>query len=80
MCLRESLEFPKEVKPLVVDDVKRRMAMEPMQGKWASSRVDLWYSKLFCIPEVTSEYFSFCNCVVGDSLEFPQANRGSLHV
>ena len=26
--------------------------MEPMKGKWASSRVDLVYTELFCIPEV----------------------------
>ena len=26
--------------------------MEPMKWKWASSRVDLGYTKLFCIPEV----------------------------
>ena len=26
--------------------------MEPMQGKWASSQVDLRYTELFCIPEV----------------------------
>ena len=26
--------------------------MEPMKGKWASSRVDLGYTVLFCIPEV----------------------------
>ena len=26
--------------------------MEPMKGKWASSRVDLGYTELFCIPEV----------------------------
>ena len=26
--------------------------MEPMQGKWASSRVDLGYTELFCISEV----------------------------
>ena len=26
--------------------------MEPMKGKWASSRVDLGYSELFCIREV----------------------------
>ena len=26
--------------------------MEPMQGKWTSSRVDLGYTELFCIPEV----------------------------
>ena len=25
--------------------------MEPMKGKWASSRVDLGYTELFCIPE-----------------------------
>ena len=26
--------------------------MEPMKGTWASSRVDLGYTELFCIPEV----------------------------
>ena len=26
--------------------------MEPMKGKWASSRVNLGYTELFCIPEV----------------------------
>ena len=26
--------------------------MEQMKGKWASSRVDLGYTELFCIPEV----------------------------
>ena len=26
--------------------------MGPMKGKWASSRVDLGYTELFCIPEV----------------------------
>ena len=31
--------------------------MEPMKGKWASSRVDLGYTKLFCIPEVHQ-----CSC------------------
>ena len=25
--------------------------MEPMKGKWASCRVDLGYTDLFCIPE-----------------------------
>ena len=28
------------------------IAMEPMKGKWASSRVDLGYTELFCIPDV----------------------------
>ena len=26
--------------------------MEPMNGKWASSRADLGYTELFCIPEL----------------------------
>ena len=26
--------------------------MEGMKGKWASSRVQLWYTELFCIREV----------------------------
>ena len=26
--------------------------MEPMKGKWASSRVDLVYTEQFCIPEM----------------------------
>ena len=46
------------------------MTMEPMQGKWALSPVDLGYTELFCVPEVTSVLFSFCNNVLGDSLEF----------
>ena len=33
--------------------------MDPMKGKWSSSRVDLGYTELFCIPEVhqCSSYF-----------------------
>ena len=56
------------------------MVMDPMQGKLSSSQFDLWYTELFFIPEVTSVFFSSCDSVVGDSLEFNQANRGSLHV
>ena len=47
--------------------------MEPMQGKWASTRVDLWYTELFCVPVLTS-VFSSCDNVLGDSLQFHQAN------
>ena len=54
--------------------------METMKGKWASSRIDLGYSELFCIPEVTAVFFSSSDSVLGDSLVFHQANRGSLHV
>ena len=28
------------------------IAMEKIKGKWASSRVDLGYTELFCIPEL----------------------------
>ena len=72
--------FLEEVKPLVLYDVEQGIAMEPMKAKWASSRVDLGYTTLFCIPEVTSVLFSSCDSVFVESLVFDQANRGSLHV
>ena len=56
------------------------MVLEPMQGKLASSQFDFGYTEQFCIPRVTSVFFSFCDSVVGDSLEFNQANRGTLRV
>ena len=56
------------------------MVMEPVQGKLASTQFDLGHSYLFCLPEVTLVFFSSCDSVVGDSLEFNQANRGSLCV
>ena len=54
--------------------------MEPMQGKLASSQFDLGHTDLFCVPEVTSVFFSSSVSVVGHSLEFNQANPGSLRV
>ena len=74
------MSFLKGVKPIVLYDEDHRMVMEPMQGKLASSQFDLEHTDLFCIPEVTSVFFSSCDSVVGDSLEFNQANRGSLYV
>ena len=56
------------------------MVMEPMKGKLASSQIDLGHTDLFCIPEVTSGFFSSCDSVGWYSLEFSQANRGSLCV
>ena len=56
------------------------MVMEPMQGKLASSQFDLGHPDLFCVPEVTSVFFSSCDSVFGDSLLFSQANPGSLYV
>ena len=54
--------------------------MDTMQGKCASSLVDLGYTNQFCVTEVTSVFFSSCDSLVGDSLEFNQANRRSLCV
>ena len=70
----------KGVKPLVLYDVDRGVVMEPMQGKLASSQFDFVYTEQFCIPGVKSVFFSSCDSVVGDSLEFNQANLGSLPV
>ena len=72
--------FQKEVKPLGLYDVEHGIEMEAMKGKWASSRVDLGYTKLFCIPEMTSVFISSCDSVFGDSLVFHQENRGYLRV
>ena len=74
------MSFLKGFKPLFLYDEDRGMVMEPMQGKLASSQIDLGLTDLFCVPEVTSVFFSSCDSVVGDSLEFNQANRGSLCV
>ena len=54
--------------------------MEPMQGKLTSSQFVLGQTDLFCVPEVISGFFSSCDSVVGEFLEFNQANRGSLCV
>ena len=70
----------KDVKPLVVYDVEWEMAMDSMKEKCASSWVDLGYPNLFCIPEVTSVFFSCFDRVLGDSLQFHQGNRGSLRL
>ena len=72
--------FLKGVKPLILYDEDHGMVMEPMKGKLASSQFDLGHTDQFCIPEVTSVFFSSCESVVGYSLEFNQANRGSLCV
>ena len=65
------------VKPLVLYDEDCGMVMEPMQGKLALFQFDLRHTNLFCVPEMTSVFFSSCDSVVGDSLMFNQANRGS---
>ena len=70
----------KHVKTLVVYDMQWETAMDSMKGKCASSWVDLGYTNQFCVPEVTSGFLSACDSLVGESLEFNKANRGSLWV
>ena len=72
--------FLKGVKPPVLYDLDRGVLMESMQGKLSSSQYNFGYTEQFCIPGVTSVFFSSCDSVAGDSLKFNQANRGSLHV
>ena len=48
--------------------------MEPVKGKWASSQVDLGYTKLFYIPEVLAVFLSSCDSGLEDSLVFHQAH------
>ena len=64
----------KKVKPLVLYAVELVRAKEQMMGKRASSCVDFGYTELFCIPELTSEFISSCDSVLGDSVVFYQEN------
>ena len=70
----------KAVKGLVMYDGEPGIPLKIMKGKRASSRVNLGYTELFYIPVVTSLFFSSCDSVLGDSLVFRQATRGSLPV
>ena len=72
--------FLKGVKPLDLCDVDLGVVIEPMQRKLASSQFGFGYTEQFCIPGVTSVFFSSCDSVIGDSLEFNRANQGSLPV
>ena len=55
-------------------DVNCGVVMEPMQGKLASPQSDFAYTEIFCVPGVTSVFFSSCDSVVRDSLGFNQTN------
>ena len=70
--------FLKRVKSVLLYAVEHGIAMEPMKGKWVSSRVDLWYTELFCIRELTAVFLSSGDSFLGDSLVFHQENLGSL--
>ena len=39
--------------------------MEPVKGKWASFRVDLGYTEIFCIPKMTSVFISLVTEFLG---------------
>ena len=62
------------MKPLVLSAVEHGRAKEQMRGKWDSSCVEFGYTDLFCIPELTSEFISSFDSVLGDSLVFCQEN------
>ena len=66
--------LPKEAKPLILYDMEHGIAMEQMKGKWASSRFDIGYTEIFCIPEVTAVFLSSCDSFLGESLVFHQAH------
>ena len=68
------------VKPLVLYAVEHRIAMAQMRGKWASFCVHFGYTDLFWIPEMTPEFISSFDSILGDSLVFYQENSGSLPV
>ena len=57
--------FLKQVKPLVLYSVEHGIAMEPKKGKWASPRIDLGYTELFCIPEVHQYSSRFVTVFLG---------------
>ena len=59
--------------------MERRIALDPIQGSRASSRVDLGYTE-HSHSLVTSESFKTFVGVLGDSLEFHQANQGCFRV
>ena len=48
--------------------------METIKGKLASSRVDLGYTEVFCIPEVTAVFLLSYDSGLGDSLLFHQVH------
>ena len=56
------------------------MDLEALQGKLASSCVDLGSIKLLRIPALISVSFYTCDSVLRDPLEFQKANQASLVV
>ena len=78
--LRESLKFPKG------SQATCSVWWGSRDGYGAKAReiglISIWFGAhwFFCFPEVTSRFLSSFDTVAADSLEFNQANRGSLCV
>ena len=68
------------VKPLVVFDGEHEMAVEPMQGNWASSRVVLGYMELFHVAAGTSGSLYTCDSILWDPRGCLQGTLGSCHI
>ena len=65
---------PKESKPIVLYDGEWVIALKKMQGNCSSFQVDLGYTELLQFSAVTSVSFWTCEGLLGDSLEFGEAN------
>ena len=66
MGVSENLcSFLNDIKQLVLYAVEHGIAMEPMKEKWASCRVDLGYTELFCFPELTSVFCRLVTVILG---------------
>ena len=61
-------------------DGEHGMALEPMKGIRASSRDDLGYTELPRVVAVTSGFFSTCDGVPADSLEYNKGSQASFLV
>ena len=61
-------------------DVQHGKAMEPMKGKWDSSRVDLGFTELFCIPEVIAVFLLSCEMKGEPAFKSLQGNPAIFRV
>ena len=79
-CLRESLDCCKGCQDTCCIWCGMRDGYVFNEGKMCIILSWFGVHHQFCIPEVTSVFFSSSDSPVGESLEFNQTNRGSLCV
>ena len=79
-CLRESLDCCRGCQDTSCVWCGMRDGYGFNEGEMSFILSWFGYTNQFCVPEVTSVFFSSCDSLVGNSLEFNQANRGSLCV